>query len=131
MSQIESENRQSTIEEEHRVQFALIRALQQAVDAGEERETVEALLQQLIDFSEAHFLSEELLMRLASYDEYDEHAENHQQLLESLRTALQQYRSTGQYEMVSQIAKSAMAFLIRHMQTRDVHFAKWRREAVA
>jgi hemerythrin len=90
---------------------------------------VEALLAQLIDYSEAHFLSEELLMRLASYDDYEEHTENHRQLLESLRTAQQQYQSTGQHELVSQIAKSSMAFLVRHIQTRDVKFANWERIA--
>jgi hemerythrin len=131
MNQDENASRKAMMEEEHRVQFALIRALQQAVDVRANGETVEALLKQLIDFSEAHFLSEELLMRLASYDEYEDHAANHEQLLESLRTVLQQYQSSGQYDLVSQVTKSAMAFLLRHIQTRDVQFAQWRREAVA
>lgn len=119
--------RRATMEVEHRVQFGLIRALQQAVEERQDGHTVEAVLEQLIDYSAAHFLSEELLMRLASYDEYEEHAENHRQLLDSLRTALQQFRSTGRHELIEQVTKSSLAFMLRHIQTRDVRFANWQR----
>lgn len=118
---------QATMESEHRVQAGLIRALLAAVEAREDNPVLEQLLQQLIDYSEAHFLSEELLMRLASYDGYEEHAENHRQLLDSLRTVLHQFQATGQQELVAQVAKSTMAFMIRHIQTRDRHFVAWER----
>lgn len=127
MSETEAEARKSTMDGEHRIQFGLIQALQDAVDEGKDGNTIAALLQQLIDYSEAHFLSEELLMRLASYDDYEDHMEKHHALLDSLRNALQQFQSTGRLEMVSQVAKSTMAFMIRHIQTSDIRFANWER----
>ena len=119
--------RQTAMDGEHRIEFDLIRALQDAADRRQEREIVAPILDQLIDFTEAHFLSEELLMRLASYDGYAEHAEEHQELLESLKGIQQRYNSTGQPEYVAQVARSAMAFLTRHVQLRDVRFAEWQR----
>jgi hemerythrin len=127
MRQDDSETRKSTMEGEHRVQFGLIRALQDAVAERLDSRTVDTLLRQLIDYSEAHFLSEELLMRLASYDEYEEHAENHRQLIDSLKTVQQQFQSTGRHDLVEQVAKSSMAFILRHIQTSDVRFANWQR----
>jgi hemerythrin len=109
------------------VQFGLIRALLDAVEERQDSRTIEGLLERLIDYSQAHFLSEELLMRLASYDEYEEHAENHQQLLDSLKTVLQQFQSTGRHDLVGQVTKSTMAFMMRHIQTRDLRFANWER----
>lgn len=129
MSQDDNAARKATMEDEHRVQFGLIRALQDAVEERRDGKTVESVLTQLIDYSEAHFLSEELLMRLASYDDYEEHAENHRQLIDSLKSVLQQYQSTGRIELVEQVAKSSMAFMLRHIQTRDVRFANWERTA--
>jgi hemerythrin len=35
------------------------------------------ILDHLIAYSEAHFMSEELLMRLKSYDDYEDHVEDH------------------------------------------------------
>ena len=113
---------------EHRLEFDLIRALQEASDQRRDPEVVTPILDQLIDFTEAHFLSEELLMRLASYDGYSEHAEEHQELLESLKGIQQRYNSTGQPEYVAQVARSAMAFLTRHVRTSDARFAEWQRQ---
>lgn len=118
-------SRKQTMDGEHRVQFGLIRALQQSVEDRQDARTIEGLLQQLIDYSEAHFLSEELLMRLASYDDYEEHAENHLQLLDSLKNVLQQFQTTQRHELIEQVAKSTMAFMVRHIQTRDLRFSKW------
>ena len=127
MNQDEAAARHESMDVEHRVQFGLIRALLDAVEERRDNRIIEDLLRQLIDFSEAHFLSEELLMRLASYDEYEDHAENHLQLLDSLRNVLQQFQSTGRIDLVGQVAKSTMAFMMRHIQTRDLHFANWER----
>lgn len=126
MSQSENEMRKSSMEGEHRVQLGLIGALLEAVDRGEDGETVGALLEQLIPYSEAHFLSEELLMRLASYDDYAAHAEDHQRLIDSLRS-LQRHHGSGRADLVGQVAKSTLAFLTRHIHSRDAKFVAWER----
>ena len=117
--------RKALMDEEHSIEFDLIRALQEAVSQRQERAVLKQILDQLISFTEAHFRSEELLMRLASYDDYAEHADDHRQLLESLTSIQQRYHSTGQPEYLTQVVRSAMAFLTRHIQSRDARFADW------
>ncbi|HEY5762557.1 MAG TPA: hypothetical protein VIS73_05075, partial [Rhodocyclaceae bacterium] len=58
------------IEREHQVQLRLI----QTVEAGlaENRDVAESI-EALADYSRAHFLSEELLMRQYAYGDYDDH----------------------------------------------------------
>lgn len=125
MVQDDNAIRKATMDAEHHVQFELIRALQDAVTARKDGPTVDAVLERLIDYSEAHFLSEELLMRLASYDDFEVHAEHHRQLLESLRHAQEKFRATGQHALLDNLPASTMDFMHRHIETNDVRFADW------
>ncbi|MEW6514800.1 MAG: hemerythrin family protein [Pseudomonadota bacterium] len=125
MVQDDNAVRKATMEAEHHVQFELIRALQDAVTARQDGPTVEAVLERLIDYSEAHFLSEELLMRLASYDDFEAHAEHHRQLLESLRQAQEKFRATGQHALLDNVPASTLDFMHRHIETNDARFADW------
>ena len=131
MMQYEIATRAATMEAEHRVQFELIHALQDAVTRRQDTATVEAVLDRLIDYSEAHFLSEELLMRMASYDDFEAHAEHHRQLLESLREAQAQFRATGQHALLDNIPESTLEFMHRHIETNDARFADWRADIAA
>lgn len=125
MVQDDNAVRKATMEAEHHVQFELIRALQDAVTARQDGPTVEAVLERLIDYSEAHFLSEELLMRLASYDDFEAHAEQHRQLLESLRQAQEKFCATGQHALLDNVPASTLDFMHRHIETNDARFADW------
>jgi hemerythrin len=131
MVQDDNAMRKATMEAEHHVQFELIGALQDAVNRRLDGATVEAVLERLIDYSEAHFLSEELLMRLASYDNFEAHAEQHRQLLESLRQAQDKFRATGQHAPLENVPASTLDFMHRHIETNDAHFADWHAAVVA
>jgi hemerythrin len=69
---------------EHRVQVALINALCAVVEDRATGEEIGRILERLVDYSKAHFLSEELLMRLDSYDGFDQHVEDHADMLDAL-----------------------------------------------
>jgi hemerythrin-like metal-binding protein len=125
MVQDDNAMRKATMEAEHHVQFELIHALQDAVTARRDGQTVEAVLERLIDYSEAHFLSEELLMRLASYDDFEAHAEQHRQLLESLRLVQEKFRASGEHALLDNVPASTLDFMHRHIETNDARFADW------
>lgn len=85
-----------SLDAEHGVQFELLGALSAALGRDVvDRPAVAALLRQLFDFSEAHFLSEQLLMRLYGYPDYQAHTQWHDQLLERLRTVASQWTAGG------------------------------------
>lgn len=78
----------AALDEEHRVQFALIDAVAEAVAAGRDADEVRAAMARLIDYVRAHFLSEQLLMERHGFPGREEHAREHDhavELLEELR----------------------------------------------
>lgn len=116
-----------SIDAEHRIQIELVLALCTAVETGQPAESVEEILRQLVSFSESHFMSEELLMRLASYDDYDDHVADHDRMLDALQEIASRYR-VGESGLVVGKATSALEFLLQHIHTRDQRFQAWRRD---
>jgi hemerythrin len=104
---------------EHHVQLELLHALQEAVARGDEdRSTSGSILRQLLDYSEAHFLSEQLLMRLYAYPGYEEHVQEHDQLVGALRE-LSVAWSEGEGESAGPLLAQVEDWLLSHMSTTD------------
>lgn len=79
-----------SIAAEHRLQIELLDALIAAAQSGRDDDHADELMQRLRDVSEAHFLSEDLLMRLHAYPEHAAHVAEHEEmtsLLDSIRAA--------------------------------------------
>jgi hemerythrin len=107
---------------EHRVQIGLINAVCDAVESGTDAEQVGRILERLVDYSKAHFMSEELLMRLDSYEGFDEHVEDHGEMLAALAEMADNHQA-GRNEMIPGQARTLLAFLVRHIETRDTRYA--------
>ena len=110
------------IDREHAVQLGLLQAL--CGTAGESRDaaSVGEILDQLIAYSEAHFMSEELLMRLKSYDDYEDHVDDHIHMLDALRGIAADH-AAGNSSLVSGKAAEVLKFISHHIDTRDRRFA--------
>lgn len=70
-----------SLDSEHHVQLELLSAYRILVEDSESRARQTEILEQLIDYTKAHFASEQLLMRLYSYPHYQEHAADHEEAL--------------------------------------------------
>ena len=108
----------SSVDNEHRIQLGMLQALCDAVEAGEPAEKVHELLEQLTAYSELHFMSEELLMRMYSYPDYDDHVLDHEAMTERLKQITQRY-SEGKDSMALQTAIEMLEFLLGHINSRD------------
>ena len=104
---------------EHEVQLGLLRALCAAAE----------ILDKLIAYSEAHFASEELLMRLKSYDDYEDHVEDHEFMLDTLRTIASRHVA-GDSSLIAGEAAEALSFIGKHIATRDRRFADYVRNGL-
>jgi hemerythrin len=109
-------------EGEHEVQLGLLASLCQAVSEGRDVETVALNLAQLRSYSEAHFASEELLMRMKSYDDYAAHVEDHEHMLDTLQE-LATNLSLGDSSLVAGKVEDVLGFIQQHIATRDRYFA--------
>ncbi|KAF0162789.1 MAG: hemerythrin-like metal-binding protein [Rhodocyclaceae bacterium] len=107
---------------EHQVQLALLGALCDSVSKKRSRDAVGEILEQLIAYSEAHFMSEELLMRLQSYDGYEDHVDDHVAMMDMLRTIAVDH-AAGQSALVVGKAAEVLNFIGIHIATRDKRFA--------
>jgi len=107
---------------EHEVQLELLQELCLALESGAKATTVHQILCNLIDFSEAHFMSEELLMRMKSYDDYEEHQDNHTQILDMLRDMAAR-NIAGDSALLKQSARDMLGFIKQHIATRDKRLA--------
>lgn len=107
---------------EHQVQTGLLKALCDAAGEGGDAAAAGEILEQLIAYSEAHFMSEELLMRLNSYDDYEDHVDDHVHMLDVLRgTAVD--HAAGRCALTAGKAAEISKFVTSHIDTRDRRFA--------
>jgi hemerythrin len=112
----------SEIDGEHQVQLGLLQALCDAAGAKGDSASVAEILDQLIAFSEAHFMSEELLMRLKSYDDYEDHVDEHIHMMDALNRISADH-AAGDSALVSGKAEEVLGFIGKHIATRDRRFA--------
>lgn len=109
---------------EHQLQVRLLEALRAAVAAGRPRAEQQALLQQLADASDVHFMSEELLMRLHAWERYEQHTEEHRRLLEEL-AALRAVFDAGGAEAAAVAVEALQRWLAGHVRGMDRAFAEY------
>lgn len=112
------------VDVEHQLQVRLVESLQQAVATRQGREMIGALLTQLADASNVHFMSEELLMRLHSWERYEAHVEEHRRLLEDL-DALRALFTKGDDSGLQEGVGRVQAWLISHIRGMDRAFAEY------
>lgn len=110
MTSTSAANDARLVNAEHEVQMRLLSELRKALRDGRDGRELHT---QLTDYCRAHFLSEELLMRLHAYPGYDDHVADHEQMLDAL---------DGLNDPTAIDALSG--FLLRHIGDRDakLHF---------
>lgn len=100
-----------TIDAEHEIQIRLLYELRRVLLAGRDGGgdgDANELRERLGDYCRAHFLSEELLMRLHAYPDYDDHVLDHEQMLDALAGL------TGPADV-----DALVGFLLGHIGRRD------------
>jgi len=106
------------IDGEHRVQVGLLSALRHAVTVGRAEKEVKEILEQLIDYTKVHFMSEELLMRLYQYPHYEAHVAEHDRMVEQIEQARERYRG-GDAATTTKSLDSALVGLVGHIGSSD------------
>lgn len=108
----------SSIDNEHRIQIGLLNALYDAVNDKKPASEINQILNQLTAYSELHFMSEELLMRMYAYPDYDDHVHDHEAMTEYLNDIMKTV-TAGNDSMALKTASDMRQFLVSHISTRD------------
>ena len=109
------------MDHEHRVQVGLIQALEQGLALGRTHDQLRAILAQLVDYTNVHFLSEQLLMRLHAYPDIGAHEAAHDRLIEQARRVMADF-SSDELSNVSAELLLLKQWLLDHIRTDDYAF---------
>ena len=118
---------EQTIDVEHDLQMQLLDSLTMALDKGGDFSAIKYVLEQFIEFSDMHFLSEQLVMRLHGYPGYETHLEEHTRLMKKVR----EIRETvfhGEKLPSLQLVRELRDWLLTHIATEDAAFGEYLRK---
>lgn len=106
------------VDHEHRELIALINDLYQSMLATTSDVDVDDFLGELYARISAHFALEEKIMRDNNYDEYADHKEDHERLLDGIRDLMDDYEDGVQVD-IEKFGKRLDDWFSEHFRTRD------------
>lgn len=114
----------ASMDQEHAGQLGLLNDLKAAVRSGADDAVVYGLLNELVEHTNLHFLSEQVLMRLHAYEAYESHFSEHRRLLAEVQN-LKQSLATGTATDKHSLIEALRAWLLVHIQTADKTLAEY------
>lgn len=112
---------EKSIDAEHDLQMQLLDSLSQSIQRGGDLSPMKYILEQFIEFSDMHFLSEQLVMRLHGYPGYEPHLEEHTRLMKKVRE-IRANLMKGENQPSLVLVQELKQWLLAHIATEDVTF---------
>lgn len=117
----------ATMDREHAGQLSMFNDLKNAVRSGADDSLVYALLDELVEHSNLHFLSEQLAMKLHAYESYESHLLEHERLMAEIHK-LKDGLATGTPADKHSLIEALRGWLVVHIQTADQQLAEYLRK---
>src|SRR5215831_16804070 len=114
----------ASMDREHSGQLILLNDLKTAVRSGADDSLVYALLNELVEHTNLHFLSEQLAMRLHAYEAYESHFLEHERLLAQVQN-LKRDLAMGTPANKESFIEALRSWLVVHIQTADKTLAEY------
>jgi len=111
------------VDHEHQELIKLINELHAAMSAEDASLTVMDFLGEIYAHVSAHFALEEKIMRERRYDQYQEHKNDHERLLDELRDIMDDYEENA-YFSDKEFASHVERWFTEHFKTRDARLHK-------
>ena len=118
---------EQTIDAEHDLQMQLLDSLTLSLERAGDFSSTRYVLEQFIEFSDMHFLSEQLVMRLHSYPAYETHLEEHTRLMKKVRE-IKEKVFHGEKAPSIELITELRDWLLTHIATEDVAFGEYLRK---
>ena len=117
---------EKSIDSEHDVQLQLLDSLSDTLKKSDGIAAANYILEQFIEFSDLHFLSEQLVMRLHSYPGYEPHLEDHTRLMKKVREIRGKVQQ-GEEKIGVRLIHELRIWLLTHISSEDVAFGEFLR----
>jgi len=116
----------ASIDEQHKKLVGLLNDLFDSMSSGKGKEALNTVLTSLIQYTQYHFKTEEDLMKLHRYPEYEEHKQKHDKLAEHVVNLKKQF-SAGQITSPVQITNFLKDWLSKHIMGTDMKYGPFLR----
>jgi methyl-accepting chemotaxis protein/hemerythrin len=114
----------ASMDREHASQLNLLSDLKAAVRGGAPDSLVYALLNDLVEHTNLHFLSEQLAMKLHAYEAYESHLLEHGRLLVEVQN-LKSGLATGTATDKQSLIEALRGWLVVHIESADKALAEY------
>jgi hemerythrin-like metal-binding protein len=111
------------VDHEHREMIDLINAVHDSIEKNASAEEIADFLGDIYTRIAAHFALEERVMRERAYDEFEDHKEDHERLLDEIRDIMDFHETDGYYSD-KDLADQLNRWFSQHFQTRDARLHK-------
>ena len=107
------------VDHEHQELIALINELHDTLGTNADDETISAFLGEVFAKISSHFALEETIMRKYDYDEYAEHKQDHEQLLDDIRDIMDDFETQTDTDYRAALSTTVHDWFVNHFKTRD------------
>ena len=81
----------ASMDDEHREMIGMINGVYAQLGASSGKDEIEACLEEIFSTISAHFALEERIMRDSGFEEYEDHKDNHEELLDEIRDLMDEF----------------------------------------
>jgi hemerythrin-like metal-binding protein len=113
-------------DDEHAVQTRLLEAYQVALGERDDAGLADAALQLFVEYTDAHFISEQIQMREFAWSGYAAHVAEHDRMMAELRALLARHAAGAEKTDGLETAERLRRALIAHIEGPDRAFAEAR-----
>jgi len=106
------------LDDQHKKLIDLINQLYDAMKVGRGSEVIGPVLKSLITYTQTHFSTEEQLMKLHGYPDYDTHKNEHNQLVAQV-SDIKKGMDAGKIPLTQNVMNFLRDWLIKHIQGDD------------
>jgi hemerythrin len=107
-----------TFDEHHKVLFAMVNELNEAMQQKRSKEAIGSVLQRLISYTGTHFAAEEEVFRQTGYPEEAAHCRQHRDLVQKA-VALQTKFNSGETLLTHDVIEFLQEWLVKHIKGTD------------
>lgn len=115
------------IDSQHKQLVDILNKLIQAKNKNSDENTLRAILQELVDHTQAHFVSEELHMRKNNYPLLDDHIQLHKFLINRFIKMIEKIND-GNLEIGNELFERLKYWLLQHVLEEDREYGYYLKE---
>jgi len=114
-----------SVDYEHRGMIRMINRLHEEMSARPSRDMVADFLGEIHALISAHFALEEKEMRAMGYDEFNDHKDDHERLLDDIRDIMDAFETDDTEDYAEDLSHRLEAWFTEHFRTKDARLHRY------